>query len=524
MTRRASGVMALLGVSRRGTLEAGTVVRAMTEPAGEDKRAHQRVGRYEIFDRIASGGMASVHLARLSGAEGFSRLVAVKRMHPHFLVDPALKAMFVAEARVAARVRHPNVVPILDVLAENDEILIVMDYVHGESLVALTRAAKKAGVEVPVELAASIMVGLLQGLHAAHTAADEKGRPLELVHRDVSPHNVLVGTDGVARVLDFGIAKAVQGRASQGDTDPGILKGKFSYMAPELIHGAAPSRQSDLFSAAVVFWELLAGTKLFQGVNDQQRLLRVVKGDYPSPRVHAPQLSEVVERIVMRGLEVNPGRRHEHALAMAIELESAVPLASQRVVGEWVSKLAADVLAQRSELMQEVEASTISLVRWSAPPPPEPQGVSGTPPGVDAPLLPELVTAPKKRARTVLAAAGGLVAAFGLAAFTLVHSSKLARPASPTPPVAAHARAATPPIAQARPTAPAATTASAAPAPVPQIPAAEPTPNVIASASATPSAPAAPSAPAHVPSSKAPSKTGSHPSRHVSHGYLPNEL
>ncbi|HTQ04672.1 MAG TPA: protein kinase, partial [Polyangiaceae bacterium] len=130
----------------------------MTEPAGEAKRAHQRVGRYEIFDRIAAGGMASVHLARLSGAEGFSRLVAVKRMHPHFLVDPAFKSMFVAEARVAARVRHPNVVPILDVLAENDEILIVMDYVHGESLVSLVRAAKKAGADVPVELAASIMV------------------------------------------------------------------------------------------------------------------------------------------------------------------------------------------------------------------------------------------------------------------------------------------------------------------------------------------------------------------------------
>jgi serine/threonine protein kinase len=380
----------------------------MTEPAGEEKRAHQRVGRYEIFDRIASGGMASVHLARLSGAEGFSRLVAVKRMHPHFLVDPAFKAMFVAEARVAARVRHPNVVPILDVLAENDEILIVMDYVHGESLVSLVRAAKKAGAGVPVELAAAIMVGLLQGLHAAHVASDEKGRPLGLVHRDVSPHNVLVGVDGVARVLDFGIAKAVQGRAAHGDTDPGVLKGKFSYMAPELIHGAQPSRQSDLFSASVVFWELLTGSKLVQGVNDQERLLRVVKGDYPSPRRVAPHVSEVVDRIVMRGLALDPAARHEHALAMAIELENAVPLASQRVVGEWVSKFAEGVLAQRGELIQEVEASTISLVRWSAPPPAE--VVSGTPPGVDTPVLDAPAPAAKRRTTLVAAAVAVAVA------------------------------------------------------------------------------------------------------------------
>jgi serine/threonine-protein kinase len=355
----------------------------MTKPAGEDKQALQRVGRYEIFDRIASGGMATVHLARLSGAEGFSRVVAVKRMHPHFLVDPALKAMFVAEARIAARVRHPNVVPILDVLAENDEILIIMDYVHGESLTALTRAARKPQGGMPFEIATSVMVGVLQGLHAAHTALDEKGRPLGLVHRDVSPQNVLVGSDGVARVLDFGIAKVLQGH---GDTDPGVLKGKSSYMAPELIQGAPPSRQSDLFSAAVVFWELLTGNKLFQGVNEQERLLRVLQGDYPSPRMVAPRVPELLDRIVMRGLRFEPELRHESALEMAIELEHAVPLASQRVVGEWVSGLAGELLAERSELIHQVEASTISLVRRSvAPPGPPSLGVSAAPPAHEPP-------------------------------------------------------------------------------------------------------------------------------------------
>ncbi|HTQ05705.1 MAG TPA: serine/threonine-protein kinase, partial [Polyangiaceae bacterium] len=380
----------------------------------------------------------------------------------------------------------------------------------------LVRAAKKAGADVPVELAASIMVGLLQGLHAAHIATDEKGRPLGLVHRDVSPHNVLVGTDGVARVLDFGIAKVVQGRASHGDTDPGVLKGKFSYMAPELIQGAPPSRQSDVFSAAVVFWELLTGAKLFQGVNDQERLLRVVKGDYPRARRFAPHVSEVVDRIVMRGLELDPARRHEHALAMAIELESAVPLASQRVVGEWVSRFAADVLAQRTELMQEVEASTISLVRWSAPPPPDVHAVSATPPGVDAPTPSVLAGKPKQRLPGWLAVAGSVALALVLA-FTLARSPN-PKPVSRTtaqdqPP---QAPAAAPP----RPEPPNAAESAVNAAPPhfdtpPAPPAAAPT--------ATTAAPASSSG--HAPSAKAPGvKANTHGTRHPHGDYLPNEL
>jgi serine/threonine-protein kinase len=407
----------------------------MTYPAGDDKQAHQRVGRYEIFDRIASGGMATVHLARLSGAEGFSRVVAVKRMHPHFLVDPAFKAMFIAEARVAARVRHPNVVPILDVLAERDEIVIIMDYVHGESLMALTRAARKLDTGLPIDVATSIMVGLLQGLHAAHTALDEKGKPLGLVHRDVSPHNVLVGTDGVARVLDFGIAKVQKGH----DTDPGVLKGKFSYIAPELVAGGPPSRQSDLFSASVVFWELLTGGKLFQGVNEQERLMRVVEGNYPRPRSIAARVPERLDRIVMRGLALEPTARHASALDMAIELEQAVPLATQRVVGEWVSKLAGDVLAQRSELIHQIESTTISLVRRSAPPAPTgapglavpslpslaPSTIlSATPPGVEPPppVTSEVRATRPKTLRIGLIAAGGAVVVAALAAFFALRS------------------------------------------------------------------------------------------------------
>ena len=418
---------------------------------GEDRPVLHRVGRYEIFDRIASGGMATVHLARLSGAEGFSRVVAVKRMHPQFLLDPEFKAMFVAESRVAARVRHPNVVPILDVLAENDELVIVMDYVHGESAVALARTARQAATEVPVDIAVSILVGMLHGLHAAHTALDEQGRPLGIVHRDVSPHNVLVGVDGVARVLDFGIAKA---RRGQKNTDPGVVKGKCSYMAPELLQGEVATARSDLFAAAIVAFELLSGTKLFGGANEQERMRAIVRGDYPRVRSVAPHVPESVDAIIARGLAVDPAARYPDARSMAIELERAVPLASPRVVGEWVAQLAAPVLAQRSDLIQQIETTTIGVVRRSVAPPPAVPFVAApttvTPASTEATGL-----RPTKRVPLALVAAG--IFALGLVALGAVLA--LRAPAHPSAPA----------VAQVAP-APSATLAPvvAAPAPTPE--------------------------------------------------------
>ena len=499
----------------------------MNYPAGDDKQAHQRVGRYEIFDPIAAGGMATVHLARLSGAEGFSRVVAVKRMHPHFLVDPAFKAMFVAEARVAARVRHPNVVPILDVLAENDEIVIIMDYVHGESLMALTRAARQWGVGVPIEVASAVMVGVLQGLHAAHTAHDEQGRPLGLVHRDVSPQNVLVGTDGVARVLDFGIAKAIRAREAHGDTDPGVLKGKFSYIAPELIQGTAPSPQSDLFSAAVVFWELLTATKLFHGVNEQDRLVRIVQGDYPSPRSVAPHVPEVLERIVMRGLELEPEQRHASALEMAIELENAVTLASQRIVGEWVSKLAGEVLAQRTELIHQVEASTISVVRRSVAPDAvsTAPAVSATPPDLKATPVAQKMRAlpwsPRRFGVALAALAGVVLTAIGLVLVLRgpAHDATTSARGGDT-------------TSQATSTAPSATLPTTrAPAPPPLTAAAAPTVATAPTVALAPDAasdPSSPATPHHAPATHslaAPTtRTPAHAGPKRRAAYLPNEL
>jgi serine/threonine-protein kinase len=196
------------------------------------------VGRYALHDEIAAGGMATVHIGRLLGPVGFSRTVAIKKLHARIIRDRFV-SMFLDEARVAARVRHPNVIGTLDVVALAGELFLVMEYVHGETLARLMRAVRDAGQSIPVPIIAAVMIGVLDGLHAAHEATNDRGEPLTLVHRDISPHNILVGTDGISRVLDFGIAKAA-GRVQT--TRDGQLKGKLSYMAPEQIHGNVDTR------------------------------------------------------------------------------------------------------------------------------------------------------------------------------------------------------------------------------------------------------------------------------------------
>jgi serine/threonine-protein kinase len=315
------------------------------------------IGRYALYDEIASGGMATVHFGRLRGPLGFSRTVAVKRLHPQYARDPEFVAMFIDEARLAARIRHPNVVQTLDVVATEGELFLVMDYVQGESLSRLLRATRTVG-PVPVRVASAIVCGALHGLHAAHEATDEHGQPLGLVHRDMSPQNVLVGIDGISRVLDFGVAVAA-GRAQT--TGQGKIKGKFGYMAPEQIQGRV-SRQSDVFATGVVLWEVLTGRRLFPGDDPRQVLGNILSGEIVPPGRLASRLPAGIDKIVMRSLDRDTAKRYATAREMALDLEACLGLASPSQVGTWVESLAGSALSLRAAAIAEIESSSSTVV------------------------------------------------------------------------------------------------------------------------------------------------------------------
>ena len=346
------------------------------------------VGRYALRHEIAAGGMAVVHLGRLLGPAGFSRTVAIKRLLPHLARDPEFVAMFLDEARLAGRIRHPNVVSTLDVVATEAELFVVMEYVPGDSLARLLRAARDLGEPVPLPVAASIMVDVLHGLHAAHEVRDDRGQALGLVHRDVSPQNVLVGTDGAAHLIDFGVAKAA-GRAQV--TREGQLKGKLAYMAPEHLLGQPLDRRADVFGAAVVFWEMLTGERLFDGEGEGEIYGKVLRADVPRPSKKAAGLGRRADAIVLRGLARNPSRRYDSARDMALAVEKALPLAPPSQVGQWVERLVADTLAERREQIASIEregedagsATSVRLVRE-----PDPAAAMATAPGRPRPAEP----------------------------------------------------------------------------------------------------------------------------------------
>jgi serine/threonine-protein kinase len=315
-----------------------------------------RIGRYVLYDAIAAGGMASVHVGRLLGPVGFSRTVAIKRLHPHLARDHDFVSMFLDEARLAARIQHPNVVATVDVVSDDGELFLVMDYVQGDSLSHLIKQSTKAGAPVPTRVAAAIVTGALNGLHAAHEATDERGEPMGIVHRDVSPQNVLVGVDGVPRVVDFGVAKAVS-RAQT--TQDGQVKGKLAYMAPEQLQRMPVDRRADLYAMGVVLWETLAGKKLFEAADGPAVIAAVIEG-------HVPELSKIrsdvpreLDDVLRRTLHRDPAQRFATALELAAAIEHVCPVAPQRDVAAWVTSLASELLEERKKLVALVEQAPV---------------------------------------------------------------------------------------------------------------------------------------------------------------------
>jgi serine/threonine-protein kinase len=313
------------------------------------------IGRYALFAPIATGGMSRVYLGRLKGPLGFRRTVAIKRMLEGVSDQPQARQMLADEARISSRVSHANVVQTLDAVEHDAELFLVLEYVEGESLDQLLKKGRP-----PPRIATAVVAGALRGLHAAHEARGEDGRPLDLVHRDLSPHNILVDVNGVPRVVDFGVARA---RGRLNATQDGQLKGKLAYLAPEQVHGDT-SRRSDLFTAGAVLWECLAGRPLFCGAAEGDLLAKVLLCKVP----RLDSAGAPLQAVLSRALDRDPERRFATAAEMADALE-ACGAATPAEVATWVTSVAAERLAERARLVAELEQTEDAPEGGGAPKP-----------------------------------------------------------------------------------------------------------------------------------------------------------
>jgi serine/threonine-protein kinase len=316
----------------------------------------RRVGRYDLLTELGRGGMASVYLARGFGSAGFERLAAVKLLHRGLCADPDFVEMFLDEARVAARLHHPNATAIIDVGAEGSQLYMVMDYVEGDTLHAVQCAAAALHRAVPLGIALRVALDALAGLDAAHELRGSDGSPLGLIHRDVTSQNVLIGVDGAARLVDFGIARAA---CRTGVTTVGVLKGKLPFMAPEQIRGRPVDRRADLFSMGVTLWETIALRRCFPS-REGALLSRLANEAYRPLAELAPQMPAALDDVCRRALAFDPADRFSTAseFAEAIEQRFRADLATQRELGQFMSMVANDKLCREREA---VRASSRSL-------------------------------------------------------------------------------------------------------------------------------------------------------------------
>ncbi len=316
----------------------------------------ERGFRYRPLVKLASGGMATVYLGALSGPAGFRQIVAIKRPHAHLLEHAETREAALAEARIAARFRHANVVDVRDVEVSGDSIQLVMDYIEGATLSTLLAAFARRGERIPVPIAMRILLDACAGLSAVHELTDDAGAPLHVVHRDISPQNILVGVDGVARVSDFGTVK--EPASERPLTTQGTLKGKPGYMAPEYVQRGALDARSDELSLAVVAWETLAGKRLFRGATDFDTFERVLRSKPPAPSEEVPSLGTAFDEPLGRALSKDPDGRYATVRQLADALARAWPeVATCAAVGELVMSVAGDELrARRAELREKLEA------------------------------------------------------------------------------------------------------------------------------------------------------------------------
>ncbi|MGD9339258.1 MAG: serine/threonine-protein kinase, partial [Syntrophobacterales bacterium] len=318
-----------------------------------------RFGKYLILDKIATGGMAELYLAKITSVEGFEKLVAIKKILPNLSSDKNLVDMFIDEAKLAAMLTHQNIVQIHDLGSMEGAYFIAMEFLHGKDLRTITKKAQDKNLPLPQEYAVHITCRICSGLDYSHNLKDFQGNPLKLIHRDISPQNILVTYEGEIKIVDFGIAKAAK---KSSDTEEGLIKGKVAYMSPEQAAGKTIDHRSDIFSTGILLYEMVTGKRMFEG-SDLNILDRVRKADFePAEKVVTDLPPELVE-VLKRALAKAPSRRYKSCAAMLTDLEDCLSSFSVRPSAEGLSQymkgLFAEEIAAEFAALQHVEESVL---------------------------------------------------------------------------------------------------------------------------------------------------------------------
>ena len=371
-----------------------------------------RFGQYVLLDRINVGGMAEVFKAKAFGVEGFEKIVAIKRILPTMSEDDEFIKMFVDEARITVQLHHENIVQVHELGRESGQYYIAMEYVSGRDMRQVLDAMKKRGLTIPVSTAAYIASSVAEGLDYAHHKADANGNNLNLIHRDVSPQNILVSYDGAVKITDFGIAKA-EDRASK--TQAGVLKGKFAYMSPEQVRGQTIDGRSDIFAVGILLYEMVTGERLFLGESDFSTLDKVRKAEVRPPSELNADLPPALEAIILKALAREPGDRYLRGAELAEALE-------QFLIEDTTIFSAKRMRSFMEQHFSEDRERELSRMRSLPPtPPPPPAGATGG--GPPPPPMPDDVPALGGESEKTVIFAGGMD--FGGEKTELFDASKL---------------------------------------------------------------------------------------------------
>lgn len=315
--------------------------------------------RYRVIERIAAGGMAEVYRAESAGLEGFKKTVAIKRVLPHLAEKKQFIGMFLDEARLSAHLNHSNCVQVFDIGVGDNTYFIVMEFVDGSDLKAVLEHLQQHNRKIPVGLALLIACKICEGLSYAHEARDNRDRLLGIVHRDISPPNVLLTRHGEVKVVDFGLAKA---NSQLERSEPGIIKGKFSYLSPEAALGESVDLRTDLFAVGVILWEMLAGRRLFLGETDLQTVRLVQAAEIPDIRRFNPDVNPQIDAVVRRSLARDPRQRYQSAREMGADINRAMFSIGVAVSPFDLATLVTEVAKERQKKKDKAKTSIIGTL------------------------------------------------------------------------------------------------------------------------------------------------------------------